>query len=118
LLHDGTKKIEWRIWRNPSTSSFILASFQDSYQIHPKTGTAIGWCSGWLESRAEISPILRESAILEIMRSVPYDWIWADRQWIRPLSGSSWQNDGAFHWYSYQWKPVHYPDGRSYILQI
>lgn len=118
LLHKGDKKIHWRFWRNPVTSNFILASFQDSYQIHPETGTSIGWCSGWLESYSEISPILRSNVILEMMATIPYEWIWADKQWIRPLHESPWKHDGVFHWYTYQWKPVHCPDGKSYILQI
>lgn len=118
LLHDGNKQIHWRLWRDHQTSSCILASFQDSYQIHPETHTPIGWCSGWLETRSEIDPILRAQVILEMMSTVPYEWIWADRQWIRPRKDSIWQSDGAFHWYTYQWKPVSCPDGRSYILQI
>ena len=112
-----TKQIHWRLWRN-NNHHMILASFQDSFQIHPETQTAIGWCSGWLESATEPAPDVRGRAITEIMESVPYDWIWADKAWIRNRpSDTQWHDDGAFHWYAYQWKPVHSINGRSYIIQ-
>lgn len=41
------REILWRFWKRGL--SFILASFQDSFQIHPQTHTAIGWATGWLE---------------------------------------------------------------------
>ena len=111
----ATKHVHWRLWRDNS-HHMILASFQDSFQIHPTTQTAIGWCSGWLESATEPAPDVRDRAITEIMESVPYDWIWADKAWIRNMSNSPWCQDGAFHWYAYQWKPVHSINGRSYII--
>lgn len=111
-----TKHIHWRLWRD-NNHHMILASFQDSFQIHPDTQTAIGWCSGWLESATQPPPKERDHAITEIMKSVPFDWIWADKAWIRNrFHETQWHDDGAFHWYAYQWKPVYPINGRSYII--
>jgi len=112
-----TKQIHWRLWRD-NNHRMILASFQDSFQIHPETQSAIGWCSGWLESATEPPPGDRDSLITALMESVPFDWIWADKAWIRNRSrNTQWHDDGAFHWYAYQWKTVHPINGRSYIIQ-
>jgi hypothetical protein len=110
------KQIHWRLWRDQN-HHMILASFQDSFQIHPETQTAIGWCSGWLESATEPPPKERDEIILALMSTVPFDWIWADKAWIRNrFRETQWHDDGAFHWYAYQWKPVYPINGRSYII--
>lgn len=108
----------WRLWKRGPL--FILVSFQDSFQIHPLTNSTIGWATGWLES-----PLLssytnqeeRQQIILEIISSLPYDWIWADIQWIKAPSSTHWQQDGPFHWYTYQWQPTIRPNG-SYIFHV
>lgn len=123
------REILWRFWKRGL--SFILASFQDSFQIHPQTHTAIGWATGWLELPCPtITATLsqeyrRQQTISAIISSLPYDWVWADRAWIRPTrvggeereGARSWQPDGPFHWYSCQWQPLIRPNG-SYILHV
>jgi hypothetical protein len=113
-----TKQIHWRLWRGPD-HHMILASFQGSYQIHPDTHTSIGWCTGWLESATQPNSNERDAIILAMMETVPFDWIWADKAWIRPGTRMKhvWHDDGAFHWYAYQWRPIHEVSGSSYIIQ-
>jgi hypothetical protein len=113
--------ILWRLWKKGSL--FILASFQDSFQIHPQTNSTIGWATGWLESPLLATPSqedLRQHYISKIISSLPYDWIWADKAWIKSTNSPSsahWQHDGPFHWYTYQWQPHIRPNG-SYIFHV
>lgn len=117
------REILWRLWKRGPL--FILASFQDSFQIHPQTNSTIGWATGWLESPllAASSPSqqdIRQLYISKIISSLPYDWIWADKAWIKPTdspSSAHWQQDGPFHWYTYQWRPHIQPNG-SYIFHV
>lgn len=118
------REILWRFWKRGL--SFILASFQDSFQIHPQTHTAIGWATGWLElpcptiTATPSQEYKRQQVISAIISSLPYDWVWADRAWIRPTEvkgARSWQPDGPFHWYPCQWQPLIRPNG-SYILHV
>jgi GNAT superfamily N-acetyltransferase len=115
------REILWRLWKRGPL--FILASFQDSFQIHPQTNSTIGWATGWLESpllATSSQQDIRQLYISKIISSLPYDWIWADRAWIKPTdspSSSHWQQDGPFHWYTYQWQPLIRPNG-SYIFHV
>ena len=115
------REIVWRLWKRGPL--FILVSFQDSFQIHPQTNSTIGWATGWLESPLLAIPSRedeRQYIISKIISSLPYDWIWADKAWIKPTewpSSAHWQYDGPFHWYSYQWQPIIRPNG-SYIFHV
>jgi GNAT superfamily N-acetyltransferase len=109
------KQTYWRLWRQDHHS--ILASFHNSYQIHPNTHTSIGWCTGWLESTAKASDKIRDMAIQDMISTLPFEWIWADKAWIQPINAVNWKADGPFHWYTYQWQPTICPNG-SYIFHV
>lgn len=106
----------WRLWHHSPYS--ILASFHNSFQIHPETNSPIGWCTGWLESSTQAPASIRNEAISAMMDSLPFDWVWADKAWIgSAMADPRWSIDGPFHWYSYQWTPTCPPHG-SYILHV
>jgi GNAT superfamily N-acetyltransferase len=76
----------------------ILIGVQDTYQR--KDEYSMGWVTAWLES-----PLLtdkeREEASDKLMESTTFDYLWMNQVWCASERG--WQQDGAFHWYTYQW---------------
>ena len=104
------KTIHWRFFR--SGSNLVLASFQDSGQIHTDGGK-IGWCTGCLQTAFPN----KIQVIDEIVDSLPFDWVWIDRVFINDTSRQRWKEDGQFHWYTYQWSTC-LNLGDSYILHI
>lgn len=107
---DQQAAIHWRCFR--SGSNLVLASFQDSGQIHTDGGK-IGWCTGCLQTDFPN----KTEVINEIIDSLPFDWIWIDRVFIKDTSRQRWKEDGPFHWYTYQWSTcLNLSD--SYILHI
>jgi hypothetical protein len=95
----------WRWYREKH--HMILACVQDTYQWFMEDGVRkrMGWITAWLESpaiedecRARISAAIADSFYGE------FDYIWANAQWTG--NGREWIQDGAFHWYAYQWATV------------
>lgn len=105
--------IEWRLYKQDQYS--ILVGCQDSFQKIQESDGSIGWITGWLESPNVTWPsvIERSNIIDTILTTFSYRWFWADTSWIQ--EAIDWKQDGAFHWYSYQWEPTLIPKG-SYIL--
>jgi len=87
----------------------ILIGVQDTYQR--KDEYSMGWVTAWLES-----PLLtdkeREEASDKLMESTTFDYLWMNQVWCTSERG--WQQDGAFHWYTYQWSYIGL--GQSYCL--
>ena len=101
----------WKLYKN--NYDWILALFQDSYQVHPETRTQILWCTGFIESpsmrRNNTMPNARPNAIRAILDTLPecWGWVWGDITWFGTKDG--WTIDGVFHWYTYQWNPMFGP---------
>jgi len=87
---------QWYFYKKKAHS--ILIGVQDTYQR--KDEYSMGWVTAWLES-----PLLtykeREEASDKLMESTRFDYLWMNQVWCTNERG--WQQDGAFHWYTYQW---------------
>ena len=95
IINPSSSNQLWIIYKNDS--HIVLACIQDTYQrVNEKK---IGWITGWLES-PELTDAIRTEASNAIADSVPFDYIWMNKQWT---TDSTWKDDGPFYWYSYQW---------------
>lgn len=109
-LNLQTRNQIWRVYRNGR--HWMIAVFQDSFQIHPNNYGKIGWCTGVIESDG-FPAELRLDAFSELSEIPEFSWIWADRVWT--TDGGPWKLDGPFHWYSYQWSSSLYIS-RNYCI--
>ena len=95
----------------------ILIGVQDTYQKTHHTlhvERSMGWVTAWLES-----PLLtdkeREEASDKLMESTTFDYLWMNQVWCNGNTRErGWQQDGMFHWYTYQWSYIGL--GQSYCL--
>jgi hypothetical protein len=90
----------WFAYASPTAS--ILVCVQDAHQVWK--GGRIGWTTVWLETPT-VTPFLRYavSNALSYVVAPYYQWLWLERRWVGEPMGPEWIEDGAFHWYSYQW---------------
>ena len=96
----------WRLYR-ASPHQLILACVQDSYQwLEEEDGQRrkMGWMTAWLESPA-VTDDCRGCAITAIADSMEgkFDYVWTNKEWLGSSDIRDWKEDGAFHWYAYQW---------------
>jgi hypothetical protein len=88
----------WYLYRK--ASAFLLVCLQDSFQTFQ--GKRIAWLTACFRSGSvSIEPILGSVS--------GYGWIWMDREFLTDEKG--WLEDGAFHWYGYQWTSCLRPNG-------
>lgn len=102
----STSNQTWRLYRI-SLHQCILACVQDTYQWWKEADgqqKKMGWITAWLESPM-VTVDKRTEAIKAITDSTEgqFDYVWANRNWIGTATDTEWQEDGAFHWYAYQW---------------
>ena len=85
-----------------SSTASILVCVQDAHQ-HWKGGH-IGWVTAWLETPT-VTPSLRHMVSNALSHAVAphYQWLWIERTWVGEPMSPEWIEDGAFHWYTYQW---------------
>jgi len=97
----------WRLYR-ASRHQMILACVQDSFQwLREANGQRkkMGWFTAWLESPT-MTDDCRAHAITEMADSMEgqLEYVWANKAWIGSSKVTTeWKEDGAFHWYAYQW---------------
>jgi len=98
-----TRNQIWKLYKNQGSK--VLVCFQDTWQRFKEGGKLqkIGWITAWIET-PNITDNIREEASLELADSMfgTYDYMWINKEWINNGS-TSWQTDGSFHWYLYQW---------------
>lgn len=121
ILNKRSENQKWLIYRSPSVSSsmpynsgiWVLALIQNSYQTI--SGKKIAWVTGWIESPLvnEETRTLASETISSSIARLGYDWVWLDYKWIG--KSTKFQQDGSFHWYTYQWSTSLIPD-MSYII--
>jgi len=88
----------WYLYKQ--NAEFLLVCLQDSFQTFQ--GQRIGWLTACFRSGSV--------SINTVIGSVQtYGWIWMDRAFLRDEKG--WLEDGAFHWYGYQWTSCLRPKG-------
>lgn len=95
---------QWILYKNDLTT--ILACFQDTFQCFlddDAKQNKIVWCTGWFES-PNITDDCREEAAKQLSDyfSPAFQYVWMNKVWCGSNS-SIWKDDGAFHWYTYQW---------------
>lgn len=95
---------QWLLYKNGLKT--ILACFQDTFQwfLDDKAHqNKIVWCTGWFES-PNITDDCREEAAKQLSDyfSPKFQYVWMNKTWCCNKS-NIWKEDGAFHWYTYQW---------------
>ena len=114
IIHNShTPNQQWYFYKKQAHS--ILIGVQDTYQTHfleksaQKTqntinvASSMGWVTAWLESPL-ITDTEREEASDKLIESTTFDYLWMNQVWCNSnASKRGWQQDGAFHWYTYQW---------------
>ena len=88
----------WYLYKQ--NSDFLLVCLQDSFQTFQDK--RIGWLTACFRS-GSVSIDIMIGSVYE------YGWIWMDRAFLRDEKG--WLEDGAFHWYRYQWTSCLRPKG-------
>lgn len=99
ICHRSSVNQQWRLWQKDG--HLILACIQDTYQR--MNDHRMAWITVWLES-PHITEDLREEASIALTDGCSYHWIWMYRD---PPSSSTWNTDGTFYWYRYQWESNH-----------
>lgn len=84
----------------------ILACFQDTFQwFLDEDGKKnnIIWITAWFESPG-LTDDCREEASNQLSDYLApeFQYVWMNKEWCSKKS-SIWKDDGAFHWYTYQW---------------
>lgn len=114
INYEYSSSSQFHTWRYYKKSHiWILAHFQDSHQVHPEDNRRILWCTGYFESPSvkHLSSEEYSAAIdnLFVDFHTSWGWVWADIVWFQRGRSDTWVLDGAFHWYTYQWKPSFTP---------
>lgn len=112
ILNPTSNNQIWRMYR--SDNHWIIAVFQNSFQIHPQNDGKIVWCTGLIESIG-FPKELRKEAMTQMSELVDYSWVWVDARWIDRILCERWKFDGQFHWYDYQWNSCLIPT-QSYCI--
>jgi len=108
IFPDHSRNQRWMLYE--SQGGRILQCVQDTYQR--KDGQPMAWCSAWIES-----PMMTDEVRIDAANSMAaaiseeFRWIWVQREWA-----PDWKEDGAFHWYAYQWKTTLKMDRHAYVM--
>lgn len=105
ITHPHGINQQWKRFEYPyyGHTQRIIVCIQDSYQRVTFRGVRMAWITAWLETPG-ISMEVKHLAANAIAESMYPDYgaIWMDHAWIdEDIPG--WKDDGAFHWYTYQW---------------
>jgi hypothetical protein len=91
---------QWYVYRSAAiASTIILACLQDTHQRTSEE--RMGWITVWLETPNVTDDHRREAANAFADGPHGFDWLWITLDTPDTLIG--WQDDGPFHWYSFQW---------------
>lgn len=104
IRNSNTDNQKWLLYKNKMT--YVLVCFQDTFQwFLDKDGkkNKIVWITAWFESSG-LTDDCREEASKQLSDYLApeFQYIWMNKEWCSKKS-SIWKDDGAFHWYTYQW---------------
>lgn len=104
IINVNSHNQQWLLYKEGL--KMILTCFQDTFQWFLDDNSKknkILWCTGWFES-PNITDDCREEAATQLSDyfSHKFQYVWINKVWCNSNS-NIWKEDGAFHWYTYQW---------------
>jgi len=102
---------QWWLYRSPTVS--VLACIQDTEQ-RLLNGERMAWFTAWIPwIRSANEEDMARNAIADAL-APEYGAVWFPSlsEWTDP----TWKEDGAFHWYTYQWSAAHKIDQHAYVM--
>jgi hypothetical protein len=105
IINPNSQNQKWLLYKN--NVNMVLACFQDTFQWFvdkTKTKNKIAWCTAWIES-SNLTDNCREEAAKQLSDyfSSSFEYVWMNKVWYNSSTNTIWKEDGAFHWYTYQW---------------
>lgn len=106
LLHQRPNQ-QWKLfeYRDHVYTKRIIIGIQDSFQRLTLKGKRMAWMTAWLETpgMTEEIRLMAANAVADSLYP-DYGALWMDHEWMGMNEIPGWKEDGAFHWYTYQWK--------------
>lgn len=107
ILMNHRPNQQWKLFEytDDVCTKRIIIGIQDSFQRITIKGNRMAWMTAWLETPG-ITEDMRLMAANAVADSLYPDYgaIWMDHEWLGRNVIPGWKEDGAFHWYTYQWK--------------
>ena len=98
IRNEHTANQKWKWYRK--RGNWILIGLQDTHQRMEQK--KLGWITTWIESPMITDELRGEAADTAADTVYPaFDLLWINERWIG--NSMRWKQDGAFHWYTYQW---------------